>query len=531
MHTRPADRMCGVIPMVHNACVVTAVVARAPALFDWEMTTMRFLPLAVACGLMAATAIATEPQAPTRVDTSIYNSLAQAQTPVVPNVPQEEAYELRALPPSESAQEASAEEGPRRYLEREFLTNRGIKTYGWIDAGIGANTFGSPFNGPVTFNDRNWQGQMNQLYLVNEKLVDTEGGGWDWGGRVDLLYGTDYIYTTARGLDAALLNQTNAFGVPGAPSWVSSKDYGLAMPQLYGELGAGNHVVKFGHFYTIMGYEVVPAIGNFFYTHAYTMQYGEPFTHTGILDTWTPDDQLTVYAGITNGWDNFSDPINILGVPNNPAYPGVNSNAAFLGGVTFKNSDQTQTLTMTVSSGNEPIPQLNPVGGYNVGNRSLISTVYVNELSDKVTYVFQNDNGWQFNAGNLATPLPSGRGQAGTAQWYGINQYLFYTFNEQWVGGMRLEWFRDNNGYRVFNPIRNAISGGPIASGYAGNFWQMSWGLNYKPNRNIIVRPELRYDWYDGATGLTSAGAAALPFGNFDRSSQFYGGCDVIWQF
>ena len=265
------------------------------------------------------------------------------------------------------------------------------------------------------------------------------------------------------------------------------------------------------------------SIGNFFYTHAYTMQYGEPFTHTGILDTWTPNDQMTVYAGITNGWDNFSDPINILGTPNNPGYPGFNSNAAFLGGVSFKNSDKTQSLTITTSSGNEPVFQ--PVG-YNVGNRSIVSTVYVNELNDKITYVFQNDNGWQFNAGDLALGSPNG-----TAQWYGINQYVFYNFSEKWIGGLRFEWFRDNNGFRVFDPIRNAAAGRTFASGYQGNFWEMSWGLNYKPNRNIIVRPELRYDWYDGNPGLTSAGDSALPFGNGSKSDQFYGGCDIIWQF
>jgi hypothetical protein len=485
------------------------------------------LPLWVAAGVLTTSAIAAEPTIPSRVDTSIYDSYAQADSgtpPVTAAVPQEEAYELRGLPPSEAAQEASAEEGPNRYLEREFLTSRGIKTYGWIDAGIGANNWGSSFNGPITFNDRNWQGQMNQLYLVNEKLVDTEDGGWDWGGRVDLLYGSDYIYTTARGLDAKLANQTNYGGAYGGPSWASSKDYGLAMPQMYGELGAGNHVVKFGHFYTIMGYEVVPAVGNFFYTHAYTMQYGEPFTHTGILDTWTPNDQLIVYGGITNGWDNFSDPINSTGIAN-PGYAGANSNAAFLGGVTFKNSDQTQALTTTVSSGNEPTG----IGFFpvNVGNRSLISTVYTNELSDKVTYVFQNDNGWQFNAN---TGFQNQGQQPGTAQWYGINQYLFYTFNEKWVGGLRLEWFRDNNGYRVLNPIRNLQSNPTgYTTGYAGNFWQMTWGLNYKPNRNIIVRPELRYDWYspDAYGNVTR-----LPFGrNNDQYGQFYGGCDAIWQF
>ena len=497
------------------------------------MKKFRYLPLSVALGLMTATTFATDP-VPSRIDTSIYDSYAQAETgtaPVVPNVPQEDAYQMRALPPQEAAEEV--EEGPNRYLETEFLQKRGISTYGWVAAGMGANNWGSPFNGPITFNDRNWQGQMNQLYLVNEKVMDLEDGGFDYGGRIDLLYGTDAIYTTARGLDATLFNQQNGFGVTGAPNWLSSKDYGLAMPQLYGELGYGDHAVKFGHFYTIIGYEVVPAIGNFFYTHAYTMQYGEPFTHTGILDTYTVNDQMTVYAGITNGWDNFSEPINILGPASNPGYPGANSNAAFLGGVTFKNSDATQALTIAATSGNE-VANLTT---NTVGNRSMFSTVYTNEINDKVTYVFQNDNGWQFNAG---TPDTANASQPGTAQWYGINQYLFYNFSDTVVGGMRFEWFRDNNGSRVFNPIRNAVSGGPSQVGYQGNFWQATWGLNYKPNRNWIIRPELRYDWYspDDVAGAKASGL--LPFGRNvgqvnglggDQFGQFYGGCDAIWQF
>ena len=460
--------------------------------------------------------------------------IAVAQTvPVVPNVPQEEAYELRGLPPQEAAQEASADEGPNRYLESERLAARGIKTYGWIDVGIGANTHGAPFNGPITFNDANWMGQLNQLYLVNEKLVDTSNG-LDWGGRIDLLYGTDYIYTTARGWDGFLANQTNGSGVAGSPSWASSKDYGLAIPQMYGEVGYGDHVVKFGHFYTIIGYEVVPAIGNFFYTHAYTMQYGEPFTHTGVLDTWTPNDQLTVYAGITNGWDNFSDPINSQGIAN-PAALNANSNAGFLGGVSFKNSDQTQAFTSTVASGNEPVFILN--SPQNVGNRSIWSNVYTNELNDKWTYVFQNDNGWQFNAN---TPYSNVGQQAGLAQWYGINQYMFYNVSDTVVAGMRFEWFRDNNGYRVFAPIRNSWNPGQSASGFQGNFFAATWGLNWKPTKNWIIRPELRYDWYAPDDMAAARAGNVLPYGptlgtvngpGGSEYGQFYGGCDAIWQF
>jgi hypothetical protein len=501
---------------------------------------MRFfkptLPLWMAGGLLASvtTAPAAEPSIASRLDPSLYTRVAQVDVPsvavpapVIPNVPEEDAYQMRALPPQEAA--AEIEEGPNRYLELDALTSRNIYTYGWIDAGIGANNWGYPWNGPITFNDRAWQGQMNQLYLVNEKLLDTEDGGMDWGGRVDLLYGTDYIFTTARGLDGNLFYQPNPAGSGGAPSW-GNKYYGLAMPQLYGEVGYGDHAVKFGHFYTIIGYEVVPAIGNFFYTHAYTMQYGEPFTHTGILDVWTVNDQLTVYGGITNGWDNYSDPINYFGIAN-PGYPGANSNAAFLGGATFKSSDEAQALTMTVSSGNE-IGSFDAVSGLaNIGNRSVLSTVYINELSDNLTYVFQNDNGWQFNAG---TPDTLNQAQPGTALWYGINQYMFYTFNDNLVGGMRLEWFRDNNGYRVINPIRNALFGGPAAGGYQGNFWQATWGLNWKPqgSRNWLIRPELRYDWYSpDDMDAVRTGNAALPFGNFNEYGQFYGGCDVIWQF
>jgi hypothetical protein len=487
---------------------------------------MRFikfkLPLWVAGGLLTVSATAAEPTMPSRIDPGLYNSFAQADVPsavapVIPNVPTEDQYQMRALPPSEAAEEI--EEGPTRYLENEFLGSRGIQTYGWINAGIGANGWGDAWNGPITFNDRAWQGMLNQLYLVNERVVDTSDGGWDLGGRVDLLYGTDFFYTVATGLDA-YRGTPDPLGL-GGPRWNTNQYYGLAMPQLYAELGAGDHAVKFGHFYTIIGYEVVPAVGNFFYTHAYTMQYGEPFTHTGILDTWKPNDQLTVYGGITNGWDNWDTG---LAPVVNTGYPGFNSNAALLAGVTFASSDETQALTWAISSGNQNTALF---GDSFVGNRSIYSLVYTNELTDRLTYVLQHDNGWQFNGFERVGD------NAGTARWYGLNQYMFYNFTDTLIGGMRFEWFRDNNGTRVVSGLRNFVFGSDdYAGGFAGNFWALTWGLNYLPTNNIVIRPELRYDWYSGNPGETGGGAPARPYGrNFDQTGQFYGGCDVIWQF
>ena len=481
---------------------------------------MRFLkfklPLWVAAGLVTSTVVGAEPTIPSQIDTSIYDSFAQAegQAPVTlmprAGVPDEDVYQYRGAAP----QEAAIEEGATRYLETDFLLNRGIETYGFVEVGIGANGWGADWNGPVTFNDRAWQGQMNQLYLINERILKEDQ--LSLGGRVDLLYGTDFLYTVAGGLD---------------DDWNSNRYYGLAMPQLYGEVGSQALNVKFGHFYTLIGYEVVPAIGNFFYTHAYTMQYGEPFTHTGVLGTWVPNDQLTIIGGVTNGWDNwdngFTTPVA------NPG-PGQTSNAAFLGAVTFSSSDGTQALTIANSSGNEQ--NGGAVGGLPLtGARSVTSLVYTNEFTDKLTYVYQSDFG--YNA--YADPAYQTQGQQpGSAYWYGANQYLFYNFTDYLIGGMRLEWFRDNNGTRVVSGLRDGSPGG-IASnggaGYAGNFWEVTWGLNYLIGNNLVIRPELRYDWYtrdQGANNPSTGAPGTMPFGrNLDQNAQFYGGCDVIWQF
>ncbi len=57
-----------------------------------------------------------------------------------------------------------------------------------------------------------------------------------------------------------------------------------------------------GHFYTLVGYEVVQAPDNFFYSNSLTMFNSEPFTHTGFLGNNLAA-SLNVYGGWTLGWD------------------------------------------------------------------------------------------------------------------------------------------------------------------------------------------------------------------------------------
>ena len=422
---------------------------------------------------------------------------------------------------------------PLRRLSLPALEDRGFETFGWIETGIGANQWGSTFNGPITFNDRNWQGQLNQLYTVVERRTDAAAGR-HWGGRADLLFGTDFFYTTARGLDASSVQR---HGIENVATWDVTKDYGFALPQLYGEVAAGDWSLRFGHFYALVGFESVPAVANFFYTHSYSMQ-NEPFTYTGFQASWQATDGVTLYGGLHDGWNNFSDPQPMLGgwSIRNPDYPGAGSTAAFFGGVLFASDDESQTLFITTTTGNEvTVLGTTPAAGTLVGNRSLISTVYTNRLTRRLTYVFQNDNAWQFQSatqpGNIGQP-------AGLAQWYSFNQYLLWRFNDRWLGGMRLEYFRDNNGYTVTAPLRNeaqASNPGFYRAGFAGNFWELTLGLNYQPSRDWMIRPELRYDWF-----TPNAASTPRPFGRGigegigtagNRLDQLYAGCDVIFQY
>lgn len=390
------------------------------------------------------------------------------------------------------AEEAAEEEClPCRLFNQD--TCSGIKVYGWVNGGIFTNTrnTASRYNGPVTFADRR-DGQLNQLYGVIEKSIDTGGCGTDIGGRFDVLYGSDWVYNTQAGWETDQ-SQTLLNG------WNSSPYYGLVTPQAYVEMGYNDLSVKVGRFYTPIGYEVVTAPNNFFATHAYTMQYGEPFSHSGALATYNASDNWTFIGGLVNGWDRFD---------------GLSDRIAGVGGAIYTPDHGEYTITVTGISGSEPT-FANPAL---FTTRSMYSVVFNWTVTDRLNYVLQHDNGWQ--------DASIGTGIAQDAEWYGINQYLFYTINDCWKAGIRGEWFRDDDGARVagVRPSNGGDAGNNVATpgGYAGNFYEVSLGLNWTPHANLIVRPEVRYDWYEGVGD---------PFGDGTANSQWLYGLDavVLW--
>ncbi len=336
----------------------------------------------------------------------------------------------------------------------------------WIAGGYTYNDADPPggFNGPLTFNDFSNEGQMNQLYLSFGRAVDKCNRCWDIGGRVDVLYGTDYFFTTADGLETE---------EDGRPHWNSDDgsrrrggytyaDYGVAMPQAYGELfiplGTGLSV-KIGHFYTPLGYESVQAPENFFYSHSYTFQYGNPFTHTGVMFDWAIGSKFNAYFAYTEGWNNWED---INGKPN------------FLTGFTWCPS-RVASLAFGVSTGNEDLAGQN--------NRSLYNIVYTRRFG-QLTYVLEHSFGMEANAEvdeNFETD---------SAKWYGLVQYFYMDISPTLTAGMRVDWFRDQDRTRVLQlPFETGASG--------GNYVGLTMGANWKPTCNLLLRPEIRYDYSD----------------------------------
>jgi len=363
--------------------------------------------------------------------------------------------------------------------------------YGWLDGGFVGN-FGYPaskFNGPYNAVDRANEAMANQVYFIAERTLPTDGTA-GVGARADLLYGEDFLLAESLGWE---VNSTGG-------GWNSGEFYGLAMPQLYGEVGREDLSLKLGHFYTIVGYEGVPAVGNFFYLKSYSYQFAGPFTHWGGLANWKPNDAVEFDGGLVNGWNGLASPY---------------SQANFLGRARVMNADNsaaTSFAIITGDEGNDFSPSFQPQPPLVSANRTRYSLLWEYRPTDRWEYVFHQ---W---LGTQADALVGG----GTALWTGIDQYLYWAASDTWKWGARFEWFQDTNGTRVgLNRPSN-----PNHVPLPGNFYSLTVGANWGPSGNFLLRPAIRWDFFGGPFGQPR-----LPYNDGASASQLLLGFDAIQKF
>ncbi len=314
---------------------------------------------------------------------------------------------------------------------------------GWLQLGYHSNSADNRFN---SYADHL---QLQQAWIYAERAIDSSNG-WDIGGRLDYVYGTD-------------AQDTQAFGTGNIGwdnQWDRGTQYGHAMPQAYFEVGYGDLSVKLGHFYTNIGYEVVGAPDNFFYSHALTMYNSEPFTHTGALATLAASDDVTFMGGYTMGWDSGFD----------------DNGDSWLGGVSLTLTDRLSVTYASVAGRfSEPW-----AGGGEKGYMQSVVADYA--VSDKTNYVFQTD--W-LNTTDLA--------DNDARNTYGINQYLIHQYNDRLAAGLRYEWYASKKGQNARAHDHN-----------------LTLGVNYRQNANLVFRPEVRWDWDAADAEETTFGIDAV---------------------
>lgn len=346
---------------------------------------------------------------------------------------------------------------------------------GWISTGYqnkpdGAFTGNGPF-----LDDREWTSyNLNQAWFYLGKNTDTQGCGWDWGFRVDVVYGVDG-------------NETQSFGNnAGRFDFLNGWDHGIyewGMPQLYVELAYNDLTVKLGHFFTPTGYEVIPPLGNFFYSRQITWYNAEPFTHTGALATYRYSDNVTLTGGWVLGWDTGFDQFN--------------QGNLVLTGMSWTISEDV-VLALFGGYGN---------AGWRGSKTNLSGAILSLQWTERFSTVHQFD---VLGTNNETDPVAPGgdfasEGVAGDST--ALIHYAIYQLTDRVKTGVRQEWWK--------------------ADGIS--YYTLTGGFNVQATPNLLIRPEVRYLWSPGTPGGPPGSIADNIARIFDKSTVF--GIDATWSF
>lgn len=334
-----------------------------------------------------------------------------------------------------------------------FLEDNRINIYGWTEGSYTASSVGHAYT-PNYFDNPTDQFLLNQNWLVFERTVDTTASEPTFGFHSAwILPGTDARYTLSRGLfdEQSGHVRVDAFHL-------------YAEAYLPSVLGGLDLII--GKNATPVFYEVEDAPVNPLYSHSYIYQYGGPFTHTGVQAKVKVSDVLTLDTRLTTGNDIWFDQV---GSP------------TFIESAIYTSPDGVNALTSSFIAGS---------GTYDVGeefnNYNLVDFVFTHKFNDALTYALDAVFGYERNVPGI-----------GTGTWYAAANYLTYSLCDNLSATARFELFKDQDGIR---------------SGAEGLFTATTVGLNYKITKSLIVRPELRYDYfsngdrYDGDSGEFTAG-------------------------
>jgi Putative beta-barrel porin-2, OmpL-like. bbp2 len=368
-----------------------------------------------------------------------------------------------------------------------------FKISGWVESGITFNPDSPQSNQNFgrLFDDRANEPLLNQLVINFERALVPQPGQFDWGFKLQFMYGSDARFIHSLGL----------FSDTAATSIVQPDLVEGYLNLHFPIISEGGLDLKLGKFVTLEGVETIDPRANFFYSHTYIFNVGIPFNHTGAMVTFHATKWLDLYSGITRGV--------------NTSIEDNNDSVSFHGGIGLNLLDGKLTILATTSIG--------PETPNNNHDQSYFNDIAITaKITDKFTSL---------------TDLNNALNEVSDAQAFGIAQYFTYAINSWLTAGIRGEIFWDDDGFYVFSfannhdPMRALEGESTIDPRTVGGgktiYGAITAGVNIKPQMpkplaGLAIRPEIRYDCSLNDT---------RPFNNSSDRDQFTAGIDFIVTF
>jgi hypothetical protein len=367
----------------------------------------------------------------------------------------------------------------------KWMGDNNLQFYGWIDVGgnISSSTVKPGGNAPAAYLYTPNTFQLDQAVIYLDRFPDTvQKDHVDWGLRLSAIYGENYRYTTAYGLDSGqLLNDNRVNGYDFPMFWGE-----LFIPQVYDGL-----MLRLGRFISLPDIEAQLAPNNYMYTHSMTYTF-DNYTNTGLQSSLAVTKNWILQLGLTVGTEASVQHLNSTETNPYPNIPGKQFNPLYPG-TTFKQDpgampSWTGCFRYTSDDGKDDV---------NVCADAI----------NKGTYGYNN------------------------LQWFGATAY--HTFNDKW----HISW----EGYTLYqkdvpnalNPVVQNVyahGGSPFSSAFipfnapdlaicsnavtltcTAHVYTTTAYLNYSPDplNNFSIRPEFYWDEQGQRTG------AATRYGNF----------------
>ncbi|HEY7088608.1 MAG TPA: outer membrane beta-barrel protein [Tepidisphaeraceae bacterium] len=359
------------------------------------------------------------------------------------------------------------------------LDDLGINIYGWVQ-GSWTYNFADPagdVNVGRFFDFEHDDHTLNQVVINIEKAVTISGDKFDWGGKMEWMWGGDARFIHANGV-------FDHYGFPlfpGSPGTGDGPDEQFDPSQFYlqANIPWGNGLLLTGgKFWTLLGYEVVDPLGNFFYSHSFMFAFAIPITNTGGMAKYQLNKNWSVTGAIVRGWDQ--------------SFEDNNGDAlSYMGQVAY-NSEKFDFYATGIT-GPEQV-------GSDSDYRSVLDLIAVYRYSDQLTFAANSDIGYETDAGN----------DGSDACWWGIAGYATYKINDMFSAGLRAEYFSDEHGARGLDTSLTEVTAGLNIKPFPNNEW----------GSGLYFRPEVRWDW-----------AQDDIFNGFTDDNQFTIAGDIIYAF